>query len=271
MRIAPALRCFLTCLGACLASPAGHAAEPGLPAGTIAVVNGQPLSRGLIDELARARQAGGAPPEMLERRRMLDDLVNMELSSQRAQASGVAARPQTRAELELADKTLLGQRLLQQMAAEMKIDDAELQARYRTLVANVEIDANHILVKDEAAARELIAQLQRGASFTALARKHSLDAETRERGGALGFLSADAVVKPFAAAARALKPGQITTEPMQTEFGWHVIRLNATRTGPLPPFEAAKAGLRSDIAAERLQAQLAQWRKEAKLSVLQAP
>ncbi|MGY4827937.1 peptidylprolyl isomerase [Sphaerotilaceae bacterium SBD11-9] len=271
MRTPFALRCLCACLGGMLMHQAAGSAEAALPAGTVAVVNGQTLSRGLLDELARARQAGGAPPEMQERRRMLDDLVNMELLSQRAKASGLAARPQTRAELELSDKTLLGQRLLQQMAAQMQIDETELQARYRALPPNVQIDASHILVKDEATARDLIAQLGRGASFGALARKHSQDPESRDRGGMLGPLPAAELVPPFAAAAQALKPGQVTQTPVQTEFGWHVIRLSSVRTLPPAPYEKIKAGLRNEITTERLRAQLAQWRKEAKLTPLQAP
>lgn len=252
-------------------APAAWAVDAAMPPDAAALVNGQPVSRAMLDELARARAAGGAPPEMQERRRMLDDLVDMELLSQRAKSSGVAARPQTRAELELAHKTLLGQRLLQQMAAEMPIAEADIQERYRTLQVDVQVDASHILVKDEKTARDLIAQLDRGASFAALARKHTLDTETVPRGGALGGMSVSQLVPPFAAAAQALKPGQYTRQPVQTEFGWHVIRLTSIRTQPKPPYEQVKAEMRKQIATERVQAQLAQWRKEAKLTVLQAP
>ena len=253
------------------AAPAAWAADVTLPPDAAALVNGQALSRGMLDELARARAAGGAPPEMQERRRMLDDLIDMELLSQRAKSSGVAARPQTRAELELAHKTLLGQRLLQQMAIEMTIPDADLQERYRTLPLDVQIDASHILVKEEKLARDLIAQLERGASFATLARKHTIDTETAPRGGALGAMSVSQLVPPFAAAAQALKPGQYTRVPVQTEFGWHVIRLGSVQTQPKPPYEQVKAEMRKQIAGERLQAQLAQWRKDAKLTVLKAP
>lgn len=260
---------FLTC--ASLSAPAAFAADPALPPGAVALINGQPLTRNVLDELARARAASGAAPEMQDRRRMLDDLVDMELLSQRAQASGLAARPQMRAELELAHKTLLGQRLLQQMSAEMKIDETELKERYRTLPLDVQVDASHILVKEEKQARDLIAQLERGASFAALARKHTLDTETAARGGALGGMSVSQLAPPFAAAAQALKPGQYTRTPVQTEFGWHVIRLAAIQTQPKPTYERVKTELHKLIAGERMQAQLAQWRKEAKLTVLQAP
>ncbi|MCR5883593.1 peptidylprolyl isomerase [Rhizobacter sp. J219] len=260
---------LLICSG--LATTPVIAADATLPAGAVATVNGQPVSRAMLDELARSRAASGLPPEMQDRRRMLDDLVDMELLAQRAKATGVAARPQTRAELELAHKTLLGQRLMQQLIAEMPVDEAELQARYRTLPLDVQIDASHILVKEEKLARDLIAQLERGASFAALARKHTLDTETAARGGALNPVLVSELAPAFAAAAQALKPGQYTREPVQTEFGWHVIRLTALHTQPKPTYERLKDELRKLIAGERLQAQLAQWRKEAKLTVLQAP
>jgi peptidyl-prolyl cis-trans isomerase C len=175
----------------------------------------------------------------------------MEVLIQRAQASGVAARAQTRAELELAHKTLLGQRLLQQLAAEMQIDEADVQARYRTLPLDVQIDTSHILVKEERVARDLIAQLERGASFAALARKHTLDTETASRGGALGTLSVSQLAPAFAAAAQSLRPGQYTREPVQTEFGWHVIRLASLQTQPKPAYERVKAELRKQVAQER--------------------
>lgn len=267
MKLAPTL----AVLCASLAVAGAEAAEPGLPPGAVAVVNGQPVARSLLDELARARKAADAPPEQLNRRRLLDDLVDMELLNQRAQATGLKDKPQTRAEVELAHKTLLGQRLLEQMTAEMQIDDAQLQAHYRALPEDVQIDASHILVKDEAQARALITQLQRGASFAELARKHTLDTETRERGGAVGMMSASELTPPFAAAAQALKPGQYTRTPVQTEFGWHVIRLGALHRQPKPRFEDIKSELRKQIATQRLQAQLTQWRQEAKLTVLQAP
>lgn len=264
--------CLALCLCAALAGAVVHAAQPAaLPPGAAALVNGQPVARSLLDELVRARAPRGEPVDTPTRSRLLDDLVNTELASQHAHQSGVAGRPETRAELELARKTLLGQRLLQQMLAEMQIDDATLQARYRDLPPDVQIDTAHILVKEEASARELIAQLQRGASFAELARKHSIDMETRDQGGELGTLRAGDLAAPFAQAAQALKPGQYARAPVHTEFGWHVIRLNAQRKFDKQPFETIKQALRMQIGSERLQAQVAQWKKEMKLTLLKAP
>ncbi|HEY0821431.1 MAG TPA: peptidylprolyl isomerase [Rhizobacter sp.] len=262
---------FLLCWCAALAVTPSHAAEPAFPAGAVALVNGQPVARTLLDELMRARTAPGAPTSAQDRRRMLDDLIDTEIASQRAQASGLAARPQIRAEIDLARKTLLGQHLLRQMAAEMQIDGATLQARYRDMPPALHIDSTHILVSDENTARELIAQLRRGASFATLARKHSIDVASRDHGGALGPLPASELAAPYVRAVQALKPGQLASEPVQTEYGWHVIRLDGQRTVKKQAFESLKAALRTQIVSERLQAQLTQWKKEAKLTVLKAP
>ncbi|MET0333964.1 MAG: peptidylprolyl isomerase [Rhizobacter sp.] len=258
-------------LCAALASTPLHAAEPALPPGAVAVVNGEAVPRSLLDELVRSRSVSGTTPEAKDRSRMLDDLVNAELMSQRAQSTGLAAKPQTRAELDLAYKLLLGQQLLRQLVTDMKIDDATLQARYRDLPPNVQIDVSHILVKEEAEARSLIEQLERGANFADLARRHSLDTGSQAKGGALGLVPASELEAPFAKAALALRPGQYTREPAQTEHGWHVIRLTSQRTNPKRPFEDLKAGLRAQIVTEQLQSQLAQWKKEAKVTVLKAP
>lgn len=257
------------CLYAALAAPLVHGS--GLAPDTAATVNGQPIPRAWLDELARARQVQGTPTETQSRRQILDDLVMAELLVQRARQSGIAARPEVRAGQALAHKMLLGQRLLQHLSDQMQIDEGTLLARYRAEPPQREIDASHIVVADEATARDVLAQLRRGTSFTALARQHSIDEGTRERDGALGPMSAEELTEPFARAALALKPGQTTTAPVQTEFGWHVIRLHKLRTHPKPDFESVKASLRQQIVAERLQAQLDQWKKDAKLTVVQAP
>ncbi len=252
----------------CAAIPLhASATEPVLPAGVVAFVNGQPIQRSLLDELAKARE-----PEGQSRARLVNDLVTTELLSQRARSTGLAARPQTQAELELAHKTLLGQRLMQQLASEMVISDDALQARYRELQPEADLTVNHILVADEATARQLIAQLESGrARFAALARKHSVDTESRDKGGQLGTLNSNELTASFVAAARALKPGSYTHQPVRTEAGWHVIQLRAIRLLQKPAFEAASASLRTQIVSERLEAQIAQWRNEAKLTRLQAP
>lgn len=255
---------------ACVCTAQVLAADTLLPAGVVATVNGQPVQRGVLDQLAKARH-GDEPSAMPDRTRLLDDLVTMELLSQRAHATGLAARTDTRAELELAHKTLLGQRLLQQVASEVSISDEALRVRYREIQPEFAITASHILLADEAAARQVIAQLDAGASFAALARKLSADEYTRDKGGQLGTVNASDLEPAFADAAKALKPGGITRTPVRTTHGWHVIRLRTIRSLEKAPFEAVKPALRSQLVNERVQAQVAQWRRDAQLKMLQAP
>lgn len=246
------------------------AADTALPAGVVATVNGQPVQRSLLDLLAKARQ-GDEPDAPQDRGALLNDLVMMELLSQRAQATGLAARVDTQAELELAYKSLLGQRLLEQMAADMTLSDETLRARYQEIEPEVEITASHILLADEAAAKQVIKELEAGASFAATARKRSADEYTRDKGGRLGSVKGGDLESAFVVAARTLKPGGFTTSPVQTAHGWHVVQLHSMRTLEKASFEAMKPALRSQLVGERVQAQVAQWRKDAQLTVLQAP
>jgi peptidyl-prolyl cis-trans isomerase C len=247
------------------------AADAALPAGAVATVNGQAVQRSTLDLLAKTRRGDDpdAPPQ--DRSNLLDDLVMMELLSQRAQASGLAARVDTQAELELARKSMLGQRLLEQLAADVTITDEALQARYQEIQPELEITASHILLDDEAAARQVIKELEAGASFANLARKRSADEYTRDKGGRLGSVKGGDLESAFVAVARTLKPGGITTAPVQTAHGWHVVQLHSMRSLEKASFETMKQALRSQLVNERVQAQVAQWRKEARLEMLQAP
>lgn len=254
----------------CVCTAQVLAADPALPAGVVAIVNGQPVQRGVLNQLAKARH-GDEPGAVPDRTRLLDDLLTMELLSQRAHTTGLAARADTRAELELAHKTLLGQRLLQQLAAEVSISDAALRARYQEIQPELAITASHILLADEAAARQVIAQLDAGASFATLARKLSADEYTREKGGELGTVNASDLEPAFVDAAKALKRGGITPAPVRTMHGWHVIQLRTIRSLEKASFEAMRPALRSQLVNERVQAQVAQWRRDAQLKMLQAP
>lgn len=246
------------------------AADTDLPAGVVATVNGQPVQRIVLDLLTKARQ-GDEPDAPQDRVALLNDLVMMELLSQRAQATGLAARLDTQAELELAHKSLLGQRLLEQMTNEMTLSDETLRARYDAIEPEVEITASHILLADEAAAKQVIKELEAGAAFAAIARKRSADEYTRDKGGRLGSVKGGDLESAFVAAARTLKPGGFTPSPVHTAHGWHVVQLHSMRTLEKASFDAMKPALHSQLVGERVQAQVAQWRKEARLEMLQTP
>ncbi len=117
--------------------------------------------------------------------------------------------------------------------------------RYLDAKPAQEFNAAHILVATEEEARALLDALEGGAEFASLAREHSGDPGSAEAGGSLGWFAAGQMVGPFEQAVMALEPGE-TSEPVETQFGWHLIRLEDTRLADAPRFEA----VRSDLAAQ---------------------
>ena len=133
---------------------------------------------------------------------------------------------------------------------------AAYDARYAAVEPGTEYNAAHILVETQEAAAEIKAELDAGADFAELARSKSID-PSRGNGGELGWFGAGMMVPPFEQAVTALEPGAVS-EPVETQFGWHVIRLIETRTATIPPLEEVRDDivneLQASLLAERLDA-----------------
>jgi peptidyl-prolyl cis-trans isomerase C len=133
-----------------------------------------------------------------------------------------------------------------------KATDARLKEAYDKYVkehkGEEEVRASHILVKTEQEAKEIIARLEKGEDFAKLAKEKSTDPSKAQNSGDLGFFTREQMVKEFADAAYAMKPGEISKAPVKTQFGWHVIRLNEKRTQPAPAFEEVKDQLKQELA-----------------------
>lgn len=128
-----------------------------------------------------------------------------------------------------------------------------------------EVHARHILVGTEAEAKEIADRLKRGEDFAALAKEKSKDANAE--GGDLGFFSHGQMVKPFEDAAFALEVGQIS-EPVQTQFGWHVIKVEEKRDKPLPSFDQVKEAILSELLKQKAQEVVTGLRDAAKIEIL---
>src|SRR6185295_14547235 len=145
---------------------------------------------------------------------------------------------------------------LQQAVSERYLKDKkpteqELRAEYETQVASLprlEYHPRHILVATEPFAEKLIAQLDKGAKFEDLAKRESMDS-SKDNGGDLGWFTPDRMVKSFADAVVALKPGDYTKTPVQTQYGWHVIQLVETRDLSPPPYDKVKQRLEQVVQA----------------------
>ena len=128
----------------------------------------------------------------------------------------------------------------------------------------MEYHARHILVDSEDEAKKLIAQIKNGAKFEDLAKKSSKDTGSAENGGDLGFAKPGSYVPEFATALQGLKKGQMTDTPVKTQFGYHIIRLEDTRTAQFPGFDEVKEKVKQQLQQVKLQEYEEKLRKSAK-------
>ncbi len=139
--------------------------------------------------------------------------------------------------------------------------DQELHAAYDAATDKTEYHASHILVPTKEKAVQLIKKIKGGAKFEDVAKAESTD-NSKANGGDLGWFTTARMVKPFGDAVKALKKGEITPEPVQTQYGWHIIRLDDTRDAP---FDQLKPQLSSALMQKKFQAYIEELKKNAKI------
>ncbi len=235
----------------CLAVASLAACHPTTPAttatvDTVATVNGVTISRNLYNVYVKgATQGQGKDPRTLTQQQKdeaLDTLVRAQLVVEQADKNGLTKDPSNADLLELARMNAIQQVFTENFAKENKPTEAEIKKEYDLQVSQLphtEYHVAHILVITEAAAAKVIADLDKGAKFDEQARKVSTDS-SKDQGGDLNWIQADRMVKPFADAMVALKPGEYTHQPVQTQYGWHVIKLLETRPLAPPAFDSVK-------------------------------
>jgi peptidyl-prolyl cis-trans isomerase C len=198
---------------------------------------------------------------------LLDRLVDGMLITEAGRKEHLDQDPDVQSRLKQYEDRLIQEAYINRVVKPAETED-RLRTRYETFLkekpAQDQVHARHILVKTETEAKSVIAELDKGADFTALAKKYSTDPGA-ESGGDLGYFKHDDMVKEFADAAFALSPGQYTKTPVKTEFGWHVIKVEDRRAGKPPSFEEAREQLSRDVAHEIIDAKLHDLRDTAKI------
>lgn len=154
-------------------------------------------------------------------------------------------------------KPMIYAQLLQEKAANT-VSDAELLAKYNELKAAAakqkHFKASHILVKDQKTADKILADLKKGGKFADLAKKYSTDTMTKDKGGDLGWSDGSGYVPEFTKALLALHKGQYTTSAVKTQFGYHIIKVDDEKTGPMTPmgsFESMKEQLKQQVQMDK--------------------
>ena len=199
-------------------------------------------------------------------------LIDMQLIVQAAETKKLGDNDEFKRRLNYARNKLLMERYLQ-TEGRAAVSDAALHDLYQQVTKEMageqEIHARHILVASEDDAKAVFEQLRKGADFAALAKEKSKDPSSSE-GGDLGYFTRDRMVPEFADAAFKLQVGQIS-DPVKTEFGWHIIKLEDKRTRPIPEFDKVKDQLENMVARKALSEQVTKMRNEAKIEQLEAP
>ncbi|NIQ09966.1 MAG: peptidylprolyl isomerase, partial [Gammaproteobacteria bacterium] len=148
--------------------------------------------------------------------------------------------------------------------------DKEIEKVYKEQLARPgkQYHAKHILVKTEKEAKAILAEISKGNSFEKLAKEKSIDS-SGQKGGDLGWFNLGRMVRPFAAAVAQLQPGTTTPAPVQTRFGWHIIRLVETRDTPPPSLAQVKPRIIRMLQRQRISEYVAGLRKQAKIKLEQ--
>lgn len=247
--------------GAAAASP-----QPADP--VVARVEGQEIRLSDVRDAANELpdELKNAPPGMLYPL-ILDQLVAQKAIVARARAEGLERDPEVQRRVARATDQELQQALLRREVAPALTEEA-LRQRYQREGGNrqgeAEVHARHILVSTEAAAREALAEVRRpGADFAEVAKRRSTGPGAQQ-GGDLGFFKKADMIPEFAEAAFALQPGGIS-EPVQTSFGWHVIKVEERRTAPAASFEDSQEALRQAAFEETVNAAVERIRNAAKV------
>jgi peptidyl-prolyl cis-trans isomerase C len=250
-------------------APAPAASAPATPAATkpgnpvVATVNGQDIHLSDLSEMTRnlPQQLQGMSPDQLYPI-LLDQLVDQKAMAIAAKKDGLLDDPSVQKRIEIGTEQVLQGALITKFVGP-EISEAAIQAAYNKDYANKpgveEIHARHILVATQAQAEDIIKQLNKGASFDALAKKYSTDPGS-VNGGDLGWFKKTDMVPDFANAAFAMKDGQISQTPVHSQFGWHVIQVLGHRTDSAPTLADVHDKIRNQLIQEGVHNLLTQVR-----------
>ncbi|MBW4093794.1 MAG: peptidylprolyl isomerase [Proteobacteria bacterium] len=240
----------------------------------LATVDGHPIHLQDVEQEAAGLPPNlrGVPPQTLYPM-LLNRMIDARALVIQARREKLEQTPAVQKQIAaLTDQVLENALLTKEVAPQ--ITEAALKAKFDKTMAGKpgaeEVHARHILVPTKQEAEKIIAQLNKGANFAALAKKYSKDPGAAD-GGDLGFFKKDEMVPAFADAAFALKPGEYTKTPVHTQFGWHVIQVLGRRRAPAPTFAQAEPALRQQMLKNAVEKAVAKARAAVKVTMVAPP
>ena len=238
-------------------------------ADVVATVNGEPIYREDIEQYQR--QQGMGVEQAKDKQQLIDELVSRELVYQDALAKDLKDQPDVQAALKEARRSVLLSAAIQTALEENPVTEKEMKKLYDEQITSIdatEYKARHILVEERDTAEEVIEKLESGAEFAALAEEFSTDASAQS-GGDLGWINPEQTVPAFSEALQKLNKGEVTTEPVQSRFGWHIIKLEDTRAQQPPSFEEVKPQIRQALQQKHIAEYLENLKAEADVEIME--
>jgi peptidyl-prolyl cis-trans isomerase C len=233
----------------------------------IAIVNGKAVPTSRVEALAQQVARSGRPITPDVEAQIKEEVIAREIFMQEAQKRGLDATPEYKTQIELARQTILIRELFAEFQKTSAVTDADVQAEYDKFVAangGKEYRARHILVETKEQADAILASLKKGGKFEDIAKKQSKDPGSGANGGDLDWAAPGNYVKEFSDAMVALNKGQVSA-PVQSQFGFHIIRLDDVREAQLPKLEDVKPQIVQQMTQQRMAAFQQELRAKAKV------
>lgn len=237
----------------------------------VATVNDRTITQAdLADyEKIRNKQSGGNVQP--DKQTLIDEMIDRELLFQDAIKKGLDKTPEFAKEMDSLRFNVLAKAAMQDYLKNTPPTEEQLKAHYDKVIAKVnfpmEYKARHILVEKEEDAKAIIADLNQGKAFADLAKEKSKDPGSAKEGGDLGWFRAEQMVKEFSDAVMKLEKGKYTTEPVKSQFGFHIIMLEDSRKMQPPTFESVKEKVKGSYQNEQMMNYAAELKKNAKIDI----
>jgi len=234
----------------------------------VAVVNNEKIEQRFVDFIKDEVEKQGRKVSNDMEENIIDRLIDLKVINQAAKRSGLLDDPKILTQAELSTQELIYTLYLQRYIVNNPVKNDEVKSEYEIFINNFddrEFKASHILLKTKTQAQKIIAKLEENDNFYTLAKESSMDESSKDNGGDLGWFEKRDMLEIIYDEVSKLKKGEFTKSPIQTQFGWHVIKLNDTRKAPIPSFEDKKTELKTTLQKRKLKQHLDELRNQAKI------
>ncbi|HCN73250.1 MAG TPA: peptidylprolyl isomerase [Pusillimonas sp.] len=249
---------------------AAFAISAPLYAQNVATVNGTTITQKQLDQFISLLVSQGAKESPELREQVKQEMIGRLVAVQAAERAGIDKNPEVRQELELARQGILVRALMENYLEENPVTDKQIEEEYEAIKKaqsdRQEYKIRHILVEDEQTARDLITKIDANeVTFEDAAKENSIDKGTGSQGGDLGWSTTSSYVPPFAQAVEGMEKGQRTSDPIKSQFGWHIIEVEDIRPVTFPTLAEVKPQLQEMLQQEKLSQYQEELMEKAKI------